>query len=391
MLFSAEPIRATDRLLRPSSRPADWPRRVPRATLVADMHARLRRARSLGNRTEIPQLPGAREAARSLAPTGSARRLGCVLALVALGAVSLARQAGAQGRTKPVDPRLDSLFPERPTAYLTDVAGVVRDPAAVDARYAAIRNSLRLPLVAVTLPSTRGYLPYEVAMEIGRKWTVALANDTLGAATRHTGAVVLLVLDTHECFIATAYGTEGYLTDTEAHAICRAQSPAFRAGDFGRGLIAIGDSLAAHAAVDLSTAPTAPSSSQVIAPPAKDGRLPFLFALIVIVAGVATATFFNARRRRAAERMRWARLTPAERKAERKAQRVAEREARRRRVALAADDEEARRRSMPPTDFGIASGPSFDIASPDASPDPGPSLGGSDAFGGGGGGGSWDS
>lgn len=323
--------------------------------------------------------------------TGRRARLVVCIIVASTGFLAPAHPSAAQQRTKPLDPRIDSLFPVRPAAYVTDLAHIVANATAVDAHYAAIRASIRLPIVAVTLPSTRGYPPYEVAMEIGRKWMVALANDTLGATARHTGAVVLLVLDTHQCFVATAYGSEGYLTDTEAHAICSSQNAAFRAGDFGRGLVAIADSIAAHSAADQGAARATPSTPATREVPADDGRLPFLLVLIVIVAGVATATFFSARHRSTAERMRLARLTPAERKAERQARRKADREARRQRRRMPRDTDEARRRGELSIGGGIDLGSSFDGSPGAAAPDSGPSLGGSDAFGGGGGGGSWDS
>jgi uncharacterized membrane protein YgcG len=325
-------------------------------------------------------------------------------------------------RTKPLNARIDSLFPSQPTGYLTDVAHVVTNGPAVNAEYQRIRDSLKLSLVAVTLPTIRDYQPYEVAMEIGRKWLVALKNDTLGAATRNTGAVVLLVMDTHKCFIATATGTEGYITDATAGELCAAQRPLFRSARYGDGLIGIAQGIEAKARADLAAAarPKRPSK------PADYSFLWWLGALAVVAVGVIAWFVRQARlveeerireesrelarrqertrqeealRQRLQreaderERQRWAALTPEQRAAE-----LEERERRRREAEAAAavaaaarakqEEEDRVRRASSSSYSSYDSGSS---SSSSSSSDSGSSWssGGSDSFSGGGGGDSW--
>jgi uncharacterized protein len=165
-------------------------------------------------------------------------RVACWAAMLVL-AGAFVQPASAQPRTRPLDAKLDSLIPARPADYLTDVAGVVRDPNLVNARLRSIHDVDRLSLVAVTLPSIHDRAIEDVAREIGRKWKVATADDTIGAAVRNTGGVILVVTDIHKCRIEVATGSEGYMTDARAGDACRAAAPKFKAGDFGGGIVSI--------------------------------------------------------------------------------------------------------------------------------------------------------
>jgi len=145
----------------------------------------------------------------------------------------------AQERTRPLNPSIDSLFPSRPTAYLTDMANIVRNATEVNTRLAVIRGSNQLSLVAVTLPSLGRFDVADVAREIGRSWMVATRNDTAGAAVRNTGGVILISMSPRKCRVEVATGSEGYMTDMRAANACRNAVAALRAGDFGNGIISI--------------------------------------------------------------------------------------------------------------------------------------------------------
>ncbi|MDB5194004.1 MAG: hypothetical protein JWN50_18 [Parcubacteria group bacterium] len=162
---------------------------------------------------------------------------------MALGFASLGE---AQTRTKPLNPKIDALFPDSPKNFLTDLAHIVKDSDQVNARLKALRDSDRLNLVVVTLPTIGDESIDDVAREIGRKWMVATANDTLGSAVRNTGGVILLVPSIRKCRVEVATGSEGYMTDSRAADACRAAADDFRANNFGAGFISIANTFAAY-------------------------------------------------------------------------------------------------------------------------------------------------
>lgn len=184
----------------------------------------------------------------------------------------------AQGQGRPLDARVDSLFPSQPTNYLTDMAGIVKDPAAVNARLKEIRVADSLSLVVVTLPTIGNRAIEDVAREIGRKWLVATAGDTPGSMVRNTGGVILLVPSLRKCRVEVATGSEGYMTDGRSAAACRAAANNFRAGDFGGGFISIANTFAQYHRQELAArAPRLPG------PPV---QIPWTGILLALGAGV---------------------------------------------------------------------------------------------------------
>jgi uncharacterized membrane protein YgcG len=198
--------------------------------------------------------------------------------------LAVATSVPAQERTKILKPAIDSLFPDAPTGHLTDLAGLVKDHSRVNGHLATLRDSLKLNLVAVTLPNTGRFQPDEVALEIGRKWMVALANDTIGAATRNTGGVILIVRDSRQCRIEVATGSEGYLTDSRAADLCRDARQSFRAGDFDSGIIGIANGFAARHVESLNV-------TQAVSNTNDGNSFAFIFAVIAFLAIVVLVLF----------------------------------------------------------------------------------------------------
>jgi uncharacterized membrane protein YgcG len=181
-----------------------------------------------------------------------------------------------------LNPKIDSLFPESSNGFLTDVTNSVPNEGPVIVRLSSIAHTQKVHIVAVTLPTIKDYLPAEVATEIGRKWRVATKNDTLGAVTRNAGAVILLVMDKHQCFIATAIGTERYLTDATAADLCRDARPHFRTGDFGAGIISIANGIAAKAQQEASVAATVRPTKASSTPTDETSYTWLWWALVII-------------------------------------------------------------------------------------------------------------
>ncbi len=136
---------------------------------------------------------------------------------------------------------IEQLFPERPTGYVTDVAGVVPADriASIEQVITRLRQATGAEIAVVTLPTIGDYDRADVAVAIGRKWGVGGKAD-IGDPRRNAGIVVLVVPrqanQPGKLFIATGRGVEGYVTDLIAGRIRDQMRPFLSQGDYGQGL-----------------------------------------------------------------------------------------------------------------------------------------------------------
>lgn len=159
-----------------------------------------------------------------------------------IGLLALAQLAAAPLRGQ--NPALDTLFPARPTGYLTDAAHVVdaTSAAAIEDLGQRVKGATGAEIAVVVLPTIGDRAPVDVATEIGRVWGVGAAT-AIGNATRNAGVVLLLVpLKDHHpgtgaVFIATGRGVEGFITDSRAGAIRDAMVPQLSAEEYGPALL----------------------------------------------------------------------------------------------------------------------------------------------------------
>ena len=153
-----------------------------------------------------------------------------LLALQCAGGSLLAQRQG-----------IEQLFPERPSGYLTDQAGVVPSDRAraIEATIERLRQATGAEIAVVTLPTIGDYDRADVAVAIGRRWGVGAAAEQ-GDPRRNAGIVVLVVPKTDtargQIFIATGRGVEGYVTDLVTGRIRDEMRDYFVAGDYGQGL-----------------------------------------------------------------------------------------------------------------------------------------------------------
>ena len=142
------------------------------------------------------------------------------------------------------NPAIDTLFPARPTGYLTDAAHVVDASSASEIEDLGnrVRGATGAEIAVVTLPTIGDRAAVDVATEIGRVWKVGAAG-AIGDAKRNAGVVLLLVpLQDHrhgtgQVFIATGRGVEGFITDARAGAIRDAMGPELGAESYGPALV----------------------------------------------------------------------------------------------------------------------------------------------------------
>jgi uncharacterized protein len=134
----------------------------------------------------------------------------------------VAAQALAQGAN------VTSLFPARPTGYVTDAASLLR-PATRDSLedlLTRLRAASGAEVAVVTLPTIGDQDEAEVALAIGRAWGVG-ARAEVGDQRRNAGLVLLVVpRQNHEpgtghVRIEVGQGLEGIVTDAAAGTIRR--------------------------------------------------------------------------------------------------------------------------------------------------------------------------
>ena len=219
---------------------------------------------------------------------GKATALGLVLQLLLTPAFVHA-QAG-----------IDSLFPPRPTGYITDVAGAVdaTSAAAIDSIADRLRAATGAELALVTLPAIGDYAAVDVAVAIGRAWGVGRAAE-LGDPRRNAGLVVLLVPrregdpNSGQVFIATGQGLEGIVTDAAAGRVRDLMLPEFRMQQYGAGLLRGTRALAALVARGMGVTDTvltrsAGESGQ------RPGRIPpGLIVLVIVLAFLIVPIMFG--------------------------------------------------------------------------------------------------
>ena len=179
-------------------------------------------------------------------------------------ALQLGIPGAARAPAQDVDPRIAALFPPRPTGFVTDPAGAVEAGSA--ARIAAIAERLRMAtgaeIAVVVLPTIGDRAPVDVAVAVGRAWGVG-ARAEIGDSRRNAGVVVLLVPrseadpNSGHIFIATGQGVEGYVTDLAAGRVRDLMIPHFRERNYGAGLEAGVQELAALIARGMGVTDTA--------------------------------------------------------------------------------------------------------------------------------------
>jgi uncharacterized protein len=154
----------------------------------------------------------------------------------------------------------------QPVGYVNDFANVLSPEAEarIDDLARRVHAATRGDMVVVTLPDLQGRPVEEVALRLGREWKVG-ADAAIGDQARNAGVIILVVPKETasdgrgRCRIETGQGAEGFITDATAGALCREQTPRFRAQDYSGALeqlaFAVGDRYAAAFGVTLDGQP----------------------------------------------------------------------------------------------------------------------------------------
>ncbi|MEO5511132.1 MAG: TPM domain-containing protein [Longimicrobiales bacterium] len=180
-----------------------------------------------------------------------------------------------------------------PTGYVNDFANVIsaEHEASINRMIEEVRTKSGGEMVVVTLPSLEGEAAGELAMRIGREWKIGKTGKP-GDLAKETGLVFLVAPNNRKVYIATGFGTNAFITATEAGRIQDDYVlPKFRNGDFGGGVEAgvavLAQQYAQRFGFEL-TGVSAPDTARVVQ---RRGRRtnfgPIIFILFIIIMAIS--------------------------------------------------------------------------------------------------------
>lgn len=178
-------------------------------------------------------------------------------------------------------------LPARTDRMIYDEAGVIDD--AEERRLEQATHELwqkaGVAVVVLTVPQLTDETIDELAVRLGQTWGV-------GKRGEDRGLVVAFARDDRKIFVATGYGTEGYLPDARVGRLIDQHAlPALKQNRFSQGLVALTDVLLAESAQQFGVALTGATAPVEESAPR---GVPFL---IVIVGVVLVLALLRSRRR----------------------------------------------------------------------------------------------
>lgn len=198
-------------------------------------------------------------------------RASCV-ALLATLLLAIAAYAGIASAARIAVPQ--------PQGYVSDYAGIL--DAGTKAKLTSVIRELKektgAEIAVVTVRTTQPETAFDYAMAIAEQWKP-------GDKGKDNGVVFLVATEDREIRILTGYGVEGPLPDGKVGEIRdRLVVPAFRAGDYARGISDATTTMAALIAADAGVKLTgAPQPVRRGAPSGGGGGLGLLLVIILII------------------------------------------------------------------------------------------------------------
>lgn len=172
----------------------------------------------------------------------------------------------------------ESALPPRSDRSVYDVAGVLDEAseARLEAQNRELYEKTGVAIVIVTVPKLEDETIEELAVRAGQTWGV-------GQKGKDRGMVVALARADREIFVATGYGTEGYLPDGKVGRLLDETAiPYLRADRFSEGAVALATALAAASAAEYGVELTgAPATRRPTRPP---GPIPLILIALAILA-----------------------------------------------------------------------------------------------------------
>ncbi|MBA3499429.1 MAG: TPM domain-containing protein [Myxococcota bacterium] len=135
-------------------------------------------------------------------------------------------------------------LPARTDQMIYDTAGVIDDATEqrLERDVHELWRKANVAIVVVTVPVLDGETIDEFAVRAGQTWGVGKRGDD-------KGVVVAFSRDDRKIFVATGYGTEGYLNDGRVGQLLdRTAMPLLKANRFSQGLASLVDAMLADSA-----------------------------------------------------------------------------------------------------------------------------------------------
>jgi uncharacterized protein len=175
-------------------------------------------------------------------------------------------------------------LPARTDRSIYDAAGVIDDAAEtrLEDMHRELFDRSGVAIVMITVARLENETIDQLAVRVGQSWGV-------GRKGEDRGLVVAFARDDRKIFVATGYGTEGYLSDGRVGAILDQVVPLLKQDRFSEGLEQLDALLVSASAeeygVTITGAPPPPPKAQ--SGGVGVGDIIFLIILVVLVASMA--------------------------------------------------------------------------------------------------------
>lgn len=179
-------------------------------------------------------------------------------------------------------------LPARTERFVYDTAAVIDDATErqLELRHQELFDKTGVAIVVLTVPRLVDETIDELAVRAGQSWGV-------GRKGEDRGLVIALARDDRQIFVATGYGTEGYLPDGRVGALLDTHAvPALRQDRFSDGIAQLSNALVTASARELGVTLTRrPAPGPALTPTARGpgGIVRILLLALAIVAFAALA------------------------------------------------------------------------------------------------------
>lgn len=169
-------------------------------------------------------------------------------------------------------------LPPRTERYVYDTANLIDDTAEreLERRHGELFSRAGVAIVVLTVPRLVDETIDQLAVRAGQTWGV-------GRKGEDRGLVIALSGDDRKIFVATGYGTEGYLPDGRVGALIDEQAiPLLRQNRFSDAIVRLATALAAISAAEFGVTLTGVSAPRSQSPPGFGRIIASLIAILAL-------------------------------------------------------------------------------------------------------------
>jgi uncharacterized protein len=170
-------------------------------------------------------------------------------------------------------------FPERPSGYVNDLAGIInpQEKTAISSFALELDKKTGAELAVVTIATTRPETIQSFSVRLFDKWKI-------GKRGKDNGVLMVIAIDDRQAWITTGYGVEGVITDAIAGKIVRdIMAPSFKNGKYSEGILNGSVAVISLIAKDNEVEITGKEDSTYKAVSRETGALEVLLTLLLFV------------------------------------------------------------------------------------------------------------